>query len=360
MHRCIFDELESSLRAGVIAPGDRLPTESQLSKKYGTSRTTAIRALRDLANAGLVQRRQGSGTYAVDVPSPALRSIAFCSLFVSQSSELGYVEGLIQRHLADLASSYEATLHVQCLPPNGRTIRESMRLAAEGLVARKITGCLYYPAELPREDMDCNRMVVDRLCEAGVRVVLVDRDIVSYPERSEFVRIGYDNRRGGTLVTNHLLEVGCKRVAFVGIPEVSTAVQDRLAGYSESLQSHGLSMSADLVWSTDTPTEAFCKQLIKLGRPDGIVCKSDRFAAMLGRHLTAMGLQIGRDIKLAGFDDDPIASFLPVPLTSVRLPARPFAEAAFEAVLPQSNAAGNFRRQVIIDTELVVRASTTG
>lgn len=208
--------------------------------------------------------------------------------------------------------------------------------------------------------MDCNRMVVDRLCEAGVRVVLVDRDIVSYPERSEFVRIGYDNRRGGTLVTNHLLEVGCKRVAFVGIPEVSTAVQDRLAGYSESLQSHGLSVSTDLIWSTDAPTEAFCKQLIKLGRPDGIVCKSDRFAAMLGRHLTAMGLQIGRDIKLAGFDDDPIASFLPVPLTSVRLPARPFAEAAFEAVLPQSNAAGNFRRQVIIDTELVVRASTTG
>jgi GntR family transcriptional regulator, arabinose operon transcriptional repressor len=360
MHRHIFDELENSLRTGVIAPGDRLPTESQLSKKYGTSRTTAIRALRDLASAGLVKRRQGSGTYAVDIPAPSLRSIAFCALFVRESSELGYVEGLIQRHLADLAGSHESTLHVQCLPANGRTIRDSMRLAAEALVARKITGCLYYPAELPEEDMDCNRMVVDRLCEAGIRVVLVDRDIVSYPQRSEFVRIGYDNRRGGTLVTDHLLEVGCKRVAFVGIPEVSTAVQDRLAGYYESLQNHGIPATSDLVWSTDNPTEAFCKQLIKLGRPDGIVCKSDRFAAMLGRHLTAMGLQIGRDIKLAGFDDDPIATFLPVPLTTVRLPARPFAEAAFDAVLPQAEAIGNVRRQVIIDCELAVRASTTG
>ncbi|WP_428305100.1 GntR family transcriptional regulator [Lacipirellula sp.] len=360
MHRYIFDELESSLRAGVIAPGDRLPTESQLSKKYGTSRTTAIRALRDLASAGLVQRRQGSGTYAVDIPLPSLRSIAFCSLFVRESSELGYVEGLIQRHLADIASGHQATLHVQCLPANGRTIRDSMRLAADALVARKIAGCLYYPAELPQEDMDCNRIVVDRLREAGINVVLIDRDIVSYPQRSEFVRIGYDNRRGGTLVTNHLLEVGCKRVAFVGIPEVSTAVQDRLAGYSESLQNHGLAASPDLIWSTDSPTEAFCKQLLKLGRPDGIVCKSDRFAAMLGRHLTSLGVKIGHDIKLAGFDDDPIASFLPVPLTSVRLPARPFAEAAFEAVLPQVESIGNVRRQVIIDCELAIRASTTG
>ena len=97
MHRRIFDELEASLRQGAIVPGARLPTEAQLSKKYGTSRTTAIRALRDLAQAGLVQRRQGSGTYAVDVASPTLSSIAFCALFVHESSELGHVEGLIQR-----------------------------------------------------------------------------------------------------------------------------------------------------------------------------------------------------------------------------------------------------------------------
>lgn len=337
-----------------------MPTESQLSKKYGASRTTAIRALRDLASAGLVQRRQGSGTYAVDRPSPSLRSIAFCSLFVRESSELGYVEGLIQRHLADLAGSHAAILHVQCLPPSGRTVRESMLLAANALISRKISGCLYYPAELPREDMDCNRIVVDRLRDAGVSVVLVDRDIASYPDRSEFVRIGYDNRRGGTLVTNHLLDVGCRRVAFVGIPEVSTAVQDRLAGYREALQNRGIPVSSDLVWSTDNPDEAFCGQLMKLGRPDGIVCKSDRFAAMLGRHLTAMGLQVGLDVKLAGFDDDPIASLLPVPLTTVRLPARPFAEAAFDALLPSAGSVCSARRQVIIDCELAVRASTTG
>ena len=67
-----------------------------------------------------------------------------------------------------------------------------------------------------------------------------------------------------------------------------------------------------------------------------------------------MGLRIGQDIKLAGFDDDPIATFLPVPLTTVRLPARPFAEAAFEAVMSTAEQGNSAQQQIIIDCELVV------
>jgi len=215
------------------------------------------------------------------------------------------------------------------------------------------------PAELPPEEMDCNRQVLDRLCAAGIKVVLVDRDIEAYPQRSEFTRIGYDNRRGGTLVTSHLIATGCRRIAFVGIPEVSTAVQDRLAGYYEALRTHGIGADPELVRETDGPDEEFCRKLVSEARPDGIVCKSDRFAAMLGRHLMAMGLRIGQDVKLAGFDDDPIATFLPVPLTTVRLPARPFAEAAFAEVTTDADQQGSStQRQIIIDCELAVRAST--
>ena len=70
------------------------------------------------------------------------------------------------------------------------------------------------------------------------------------------------------------------------------------------------------------------------------------------------GLQIGRDIKLAGFDDDPIAELLPVSLTTIRLPVQPFAQAAYEAMLGLIASAETSPRQVIIDTELVVRNST--
>ena len=147
-----------------------------------------------------------------------------------ESSELGYVEGLIQRHLVDLACGRLANLHVQCLRPrDGRSVRESMLQAAERLVQRKISGCLYYPAELSPNEMDCNRKVLTAHPAAGIKVVLVDRDIEAYPQRSEFTRIGYDNRRGGTLVTSHLIATGCRRIAFVGIPSVDCGA--RSAGW---------------------------------------------------------------------------------------------------------------------------------
>jgi LacI family transcriptional regulator len=84
----------------------------------------------------------------------------------------------------------------------------------------------------------------------------------------------------------------------------------------------------------------------------------DRFAALLGRHLMAMRLCIGEDVKLAGFDDDPIAELLPVPLTTIRLPVQSFAQAAYEAMLDNVTGADTNARQILIDAELVVRRST--
>ena len=105
-------------------------------------------------------------------------------------------------------------------------------------------------------------------------------------------------------------------------------------------------------------TREFCEWLIK-SRPDAIVCYADRICAQIGQHFAAMGVQIGKDVKMAGFDDDPIASLLPVPLTTVRLPANPFAKAAYDAVTRRIKSDEKHVRQILIDCELVVRESTT-
>ena len=105
-------------------------------------------------------------------------------------------------------------------------------------------------------------------------------------------------------------------------------------------------------------TRSFCDGLIRRNKPDAIIAKMDRFAALIGRHLMAQGLRIGQDIKLAGFDDDPIAELLPVPLTTIRLPVQSFAQAAYEAMLDNITGIDTNARQIVIDAELVVRGST--
>jgi DNA-binding LacI/PurR family transcriptional regulator len=278
---------------------------------------------------------------------------------VEAGAGLPYVEGLIHQRLADLASRRQSTLLLKCLA-DGMDLAERAITAARNLADLRIDGVFYYPAELPGDQMQLNRVVVDLLVAAGIRVVLIDRDILPFPGRSEFTRIGYDNRRAGVVLTEHLLQVGCKRIAFVGIPEVSTAVADRLAGFYEAHRMRGLSVDKKLVHMVDEVeiTREFCDDLIRRDKPDAIICKMDRFAALIGRHLMAKGVRIGQDIKLAGFDDDPIAELLPVPLTTIRLPVQSFAQAAYEAMLDNVTGTDTNPRQIVIDAELVVRGST--
>jgi DNA-binding LacI/PurR family transcriptional regulator len=358
--RQVYEALRVPIDAGDIVPGAKLPTELQLMQHFSVSRTTVSRALRDLELQGYIQRRRGSGTYVKKLASVQEHlDFSFFMPWVESGVSLPYVEGLIHQRLADLASRRQSTMILKCLSGDG-PLEDRIMAAARSLVELRVDGVFYYPAELPGEQMDLNRVVVEMLEESGIRIILIDRDIVPFPGRSGYTRIGYDNRRAGVVLTEHLIQQGCRRIAFVGIPEVSTAVADRLAGYYEAHRMHGLEVDAGLVNMVDEVDidRQFCKRLLGPGRPDGVICKMDRFAALIGRRLTEEGLQVGKDVKLAGFDDDPISELLPVSLTTIRLPVHAFAQAAYEAMLNLVTGVDTAPRQVIIDTELVIRKST--
>lgn len=359
-HRQIYDAFRARIDSGELAPGEKLPTEAQLMQHFAVSRTTVSRALRDLEMQGLVRRRRGSGTYVREKTTTSDQlDLSFFVPWVESGAGLPYVEGLIHQQLADLAGRRSSTLSLQCLG-DGHRFENRVFNAVDAIITRGVDGVFYYPAELPGDQMQLNRAVVDRLVAAGIRIVLIDREITRYPGRSEFTRVGYDNRRGGFLLTEHLIQIGCRRIAFVGIPEVSTAVADRLAGYYEAHRTYGVPVVSELVRMADEVdlTREFCDELICQGKPDAIIGKMDRFAALIGRHLMAGGVRVGKDIKLAGFDDDPIAELLPVPLTTIRLPVHEFAQTAYDVMLNQKTNPKAEATQIVIDTELVVRGST--
>lgn len=359
-YRLIYETLRSQIESGSLRAGAKLATESQMMQQFSVSRTTVSRALRDLEIQGFLTRRRGSGTYVCATSSTAEHlDLALFVPWVESGAGLPYVEGLIHQHLADLVATRRSTLSLQCLAP-GDDLPQRIMASADALIDRGVDGVFYYAAELPGDQMQINARVVDRLVKAGCRIVLIDRDIVPYPGRSEFKRVGYDNRRGSILLTEHLIMQGCRRIAFVGIPEVSTAVADRLAGYYEAHRMNGLAVDPDLVFAADEVdlTAEFCDHVLKHGRPDAIIGKMDRYAALLGRHLMKRGLRIGKDIKLAGFDDDPIAELLPVPLTTIRLPVQPLVHAAFEGMAALVTGADREARQIVVDAELIVRRST--
>lgn len=356
----VYEAIRERIEGGQLTSGAKLPTELELMQHFNVSRTTISRALRDLEMQGFIRRRRGSGTYVKEMADAIEQyDFAFFMPWMESGVALPYVEGLIHQGLADLAARRHSTLLLKCLSGDG-SFKERILNTTRSLIDMRVNGVFYYPAELPGDQMQLNRVVVDMLAEAGISVILIDRDIASFPNRSEFTRIGYDNRRAGVILTEHLLRKGCRRIAFVGIPEISTAVADRLAGYFEAHRMHGMSVDDELVNMVDEHqlTRSFSENLMQIAKPDAIISKMDRFAALIGRHLIEQGLQIGRDVKMAGFDDDPIAELLPVSLTTIRLPIRPFVKAAYEAMLDNVSGSDKSARQIIVDTELVVRNST--
>jgi GntR family transcriptional regulator of arabinose operon len=343
-HREVFDTLLGQITSGQFRPGDRLPTETELAKTFSASRATVARAMRELKGRGLLNRQRGGGT-RIAVPDEGMR-IALFAPFAPNANTLGYVGGQIHTHLSDLASRRGDDLRLQLATDSKLGLLDRMLTAVDELVDKRVNGVFYYPIELPPEQAHYNRQVVDKLKASRLAVVLVDRDIVSFPDRSRLPLVTYDNRRGGYIVTDHMIRQGCRRIAFVGTPLASSAASDRWRGYRDAIEDNEIDAN-------------FCRALVERGRPDAIVCKMDHYAALVGRQLVAMGLEIGRDIRLAGFDDQPFASLLPVPLTTVHFPFEPFVTACYDRLTRQLADPGAPDPGVtLIDAELVIRAST--
>jgi DNA-binding LacI/PurR family transcriptional regulator len=136
------------------------------------------------------------------------------------------------------------------------------------------------------------------------------------------VSIGCDNFRGGQAVAEHLLERGCRRIAFLGdasshYPEFF----ERYHGYADALQRAGLAAEPALQQNAESTErsgyEAMRAMITREAGFDAVFAASDLIAIGAMRALSDHGLRVPQDVALAGFDDIATASFVNPPLTTV-------------------------------------------
>src|SRR5258707_4818803 len=87
-----------------------------------------------------------------------------------------------------------------------------------GSIEGRIRGVFFAPFEQVSEQEQVNRRIADRLAKAGIPVVLLDRDLLPFPRRSNFDLVATDNLAGSCLLAEHLLKLGCQLLAFVARP----------------------------------------------------------------------------------------------------------------------------------------------
>jgi DNA-binding LacI/PurR family transcriptional regulator len=228
--------------------------------------------------------------------------------------------------------------------------------ACRQLIAKKVSGVFFAPLELTPQKDAINRSVAEALGKAGIPVVLLDRDLVSYPERSRYDLVGIDNRRAGSVVTRHLIRSGRRRVVFLGRPGSAPTVDARLAGYRDAVSDSRMEGAAE-VCRIDPEDRAEVRRILEALRPDGFVCANDFTAAHLLKTLTELGVSVPDKVGMVGIDDVKYASLLAVPLTTIHQPCASMGVIAIGAMLERLRDPNLPARDILLNFHLVVRES---
>jgi len=351
-HAQVFDALRREIQSGRWRVGDRLPSEAELVRRFGHSRITIGRALRDLQNEGLVERRAGSGTY-VRGPSPS-GALSF-GLLIPDLGETEIFEPMCRGMMDSRLARQHALVWgsgAGDAPSKGERAWELARRYLD----RGVSGAFFAPLEHSADKDATNRRIAKAFDEARIPLVLLDRPIEPFPTPGRHDLVGIDNRTAGFVVTDHLLRLGCLRLAFVAIPNAAATVDAREAGYREALYARGALIDREFTRRMDPDDESAVSDLMRL-KPDGIVCANDRTAGRLMHALRRLGYAVPRDVRLVGIDDVEYASLLPVPLTTLRQPMRGIGEVALGVMLQRIAQRDLPPRDVRLPCELVVRDS---
>jgi LacI family transcriptional regulator, galactose operon repressor len=261
--------------------------------------------------------------------------------------------------LQDVSNSYSASLlrsleddarrrDIAILASSLDEEPERERSLVASLVRRRVDGLVMMPAT-DRQDY-----LADEL-RSGLPVVFVDRR----PHGIDTDWVTTDNIKGASLAAEHLAAQGHTRIAFLGdLPRIQTA-HERLAGFTEALAGHGLSLADDLtvtgLRSADEAEAAVFGLLARPGAPTAFFAARNSLAIGVVQALRIRGLS--RQVALVGFDDFPLAGLLDPGLTVVRQNVSEIGHQVAEMLFRRLDGDDAAPRHVVVEPELIVRGS---
>ncbi len=235
--------------------------------------------------------------------------------------------------------------------------------AFESLVDHNVDGIIVATRANPEGDAR-----LESIANSNLPIVVVGRDF-----RHESVdHVSADNFTGGFEATQHLIDLGHTRIAFIGAGFENRGSLKRLQGYLKALDTHGIAVDERLItgrkgstsdvpgYSTEKIGYEGMKRLLSLPNPPTAVFARNDFTAVGAMSaIKEAGLSIPNDIAIVGFDDTPLAVHTMPALTTVRQPMRLQGQLAAEMLLKRiSNESVIEREERILGCELIVRDST--
>ncbi|MBI3678933.1 MAG: LacI family DNA-binding transcriptional regulator [Acidobacteria bacterium] len=179
---------------------------------------------------------------------------------------------------------------------------------------------------------------------------------------SEFAHsVMIENTAASREATRHLVELGHRRVAYLGDRYGQHCDTERFGGYRQALDVAGLPFLPQLVVHGDgrpaSGRQAMARLLELAEPPTAVFCYDDMMALGALRQIHACGLRVPDDISVVGFDDLPIAEYTEPPLTTVRQPMRQMGHLAMQTLLLLLEGSES-KHNIKVPGELIIRETT--
>ncbi len=377
LYRTIFSYFLEEIAERRLKAGDRLPTELEIAERFGVSRITVIRAMKELEHRQLLYRVKGKGTFvredldlrnergmhdqaksgtgqdssdaetAADVALPLI-SVIMSDLEQAGQDMLRGIEHAARKH------GYYVSFHNAMMDPRvERSLLEKLAQDARGIIVYPCAGM---------DNIDLF---------SGMTIRQFPYVVIDHPlEGIEVPLFSPDNEGGSYEMTRHLIRLGHERIAFVapGL-YLHPSLRQRYKGYCRALIEAGIPVRPDWIesadWTDVSKPDALLREASALlqrwlsghSRPTALLAGNDILAIHLIKAALTAGIAVPEALSVAGFDNLAMTEYLEVPLTTVSQPFYEMGESAAEALIRLVRdgipIAG---RQ--LDTTLVIREST--
>jgi len=325
-----------------------------IAARTGVSIMTVSKALRDAADVSAATKARIKAVaeqmgYVPDTSAQGLRtrSTKLFGLIVPTTTNPLFARLV----LAIEARTQELGYDLLCAHTLNLIQREEY--AIQRMVARRVEGLFIYPVHRLQPEARVYR----ELAERKLPVVLLGH---AAPFCSQFPSVAPDDLAGSFDATQHLLELGHKRIAFLAGPIAAPWAHERLEGYRRALREANLEPEDRLLFQAGSTVEEGAKaaaQILSEARGYTAIQASNDLAAIgCASKLLDQGLRIPQDVSIVGFGNVLTAEFFRVPLTTMRQPKHRLGHAAMD--LMSKLLRGQRAESRRLPATLCIRAST--